>query len=63
MQVSVEGVPPDQYLEKFLWDEAKYPPRRALNETVSAITETVQHLEDDLKVPARTLHNMLEVEP
>lgn len=46
----MEGLPPDQYLEKFSWNEAKYPPRRALNETVSAITETVQRLEDDLKV-------------
>ncbi len=51
MQVSVAGQRPDQYLEGFKWDEAKYPPRRALNETVSAITETTQKLEDDLKVP------------
>ena len=49
-QVSVEGVSPDQYLERFAWNEAKYPPRRALAETVSAITETTQKLEDDLKV-------------
>jgi hypothetical protein len=49
-QVSVAGQRPDQYLESFKWDEAKYPPRRALNETVSAITETTQKLEDDLKV-------------
>jgi len=50
VQVSVVGQRPDQYLESFSWDEAKYPPRRALNETVSSITETVQKLEDDLKV-------------
>lgn len=50
LQVSVAGQRPDQYLESFSWDEAKYPPRRALNETVSAITETTQKLEDDLKV-------------
>ena len=50
MQMSVAGQRPDQYLESFRWDEAKYPPRRALNETVSAITETTQKLEDDLKV-------------
>ena len=44
------GQRPDQYLESFSWDAAKFPPRRALNETVSAITENVQKLEDDLKV-------------
>ena len=45
----MEGVSPDQYLERFAWNEAKYPPRRPLSETVSAITETTQKLEDDLK--------------
>lgn len=50
VQVSVEGVSPDQYLERFSWNEAKYPPRRPLSETVSTITETIQRLEDDLKV-------------
>ena len=49
-EVLVEGVPPDNYLERFTWDEAKYPPRRPLQETVSTLTETVQKLEDDLKV-------------
>lgn len=51
-EVLVEGVPPDNYLERFTWDEAKYPPRRPLQETVSTLTETVQKLEDDLKVSA-----------
>ena len=55
-QVSVEGVSPDQYLERFAWNEAKYPPRRPLAETVSAITETTQKLEDDLKVTSRPAH-------
>ncbi len=53
--MSVEGVAPDQYLEGFSWNEAKYPPRRPLSETVSAITETIQRLEDDLKVLGRLL--------
>lgn len=48
-EVRVEGMPPETYLERFAWDEAKYPPRRPLNETVSAITEIVQQLEDGLK--------------
>ena len=45
----MEGVPPDTYLERFAWNEAKYPPRRPLKETVAAITETAQKLEDELK--------------
>ena len=32
------------------WDEAKYPARRPLKETVEAITEIVTQLEDQLKV-------------
>lgn len=51
-EVRVEGMPPETYLERFSWDEAKYPPRRPLNETVSAITDIVQQLEDGLKVGA-----------
>ena len=49
VQVTVEGVPPDTYLERFAWNEAKYPPRRPLKETVAAITELAQKLEDELK--------------
>lgn len=49
-EVLVEGVSPESYLERFAWDEAKYPPRRPLKETVAAITETVSQLEDQLKV-------------
>ena len=49
-EVRVEGMAPETYLERFAWDEAKYPPRRPLNETVSAITDIVQQLEDGLKV-------------
>lgn len=48
--VLVEGMPPDEFLERFSWDDAKYPPRRPLQETVKTITETVSKLEDDLKV-------------
>ena len=47
--MTVEGVPPDTYLERFAWNEAKYPPRRPLKETVAAITENAQKLEDELK--------------
>ena len=49
-EVLVESMPPDAYIEKFKWNEAKYPPRRPLSETVTTITETVSKLEEDLKV-------------
>ena len=49
-EVTVEGTAPDDYVKTFKWDQAKYPPRRPLQETVQTITETVQKLEDDLKV-------------
>ena len=58
-EVLVEGMPPDNYLERFSWDEAKYPPRRPLQETISTLTETVQRLEDDLKVSHLLLPNVL----
>jgi len=48
--ISVEGLAPAEYLERFAWNEAKYPPRRSLKETVDNIMETIQKLEDDLKV-------------
>ncbi len=50
-EVLVEGTSPESYLERFAWDDAKYPPRRPLKETVGAITEVVTQLEDQLKVP------------
>ena len=49
----MEGTAPDDYVKTFKWDQAKYPPRRPLQETVQTITETVQKLEDDLKVRHR----------
>jgi V-type H+-transporting ATPase subunit C len=48
----VEGMTPEAYLQRFAWNEAKYPSRRLLRETVAAVSETVQKLEDDLKVKA-----------
>jgi hypothetical protein len=48
--ISVEGLAPASYLERFVWNEAKYPPRRSLKETVDNIMETIVKLEDDLKV-------------
>lgn len=47
--INVEGVSPESYLQRFSWNEPKYPSRRPTKETVSAIMETVQKLDDDLK--------------
>ena len=49
-EANVEGMPPETYMERFAWDEAKYPPRRPLKDTVDAITDIVAELEDSLKV-------------
>ena len=46
----MDGLPPASYLERWAWDEGKYPPRRPLGETVAAITDAIAKLEDDLKL-------------
>mmetsp|Transcript_24583 Transcript_24583/g.61899 ORF Transcript_24583/g.61899 Transcript_24583/m.61899 type:complete len:368 (+) Transcript_24583:215-1318(+) len=47
---AIDGVPVDSYLTGFQWDEAKYPSRRSLQETVVKIQEDMVKLDDDLKV-------------
>lgn len=49
-EVRVEGTSPPDYLQHFEWQEAKYPSKRPLKDTVAAITEVTQKLDDDLKV-------------
>ena len=51
--VWVEGATPEGYLQRFAWNEAKYPSRRPLKEIVQSIMDTVQKLDDDLTVRAR----------
>lgn len=46
----VEGMTPETYLQRFTWNEAKYPSRRPLKDTVTAIAETIGKLDDDLKL-------------
>ena len=53
VEVWVEGMSPEGYLQRFVWNEAKYPSRRPPNDTVAAIMDTVQKLDEDLKVRAR----------
>ncbi len=49
-QLKVDGQSPEVYLTRFKWDEAKFPTRRPLRETVDKIMEVVGRIEDDLKV-------------
>jgi V-type H+-transporting ATPase subunit C len=46
----VDGQTAAAYLQRFRWDEAKYPTRRPLRETVERVAESVSAVEDDLKV-------------
>ncbi|KAK9221796.1 hypothetical protein WN944_010225 [Citrus x changshan-huyou] len=48
--LSVDGVPVDTYLTRFVWDEAKYPTMSPLREIVDGIHTLVAKIEDDLKV-------------
>ncbi|KAF8369936.1 hypothetical protein HHK36_032035 [Tetracentron sinense] len=48
--LTVDGVPVDSYLTRFVWDEAKYPTMSPLRETVDSIHVQVAKIEDDLKV-------------
>ena len=46
----VEGTSPVDYLQHFEWQEAKFPVKRPLKQTIGAITDVIQALDDDLKV-------------
>ncbi|KAF8400042.1 hypothetical protein HHK36_015917 [Tetracentron sinense] len=47
--LTVDGVPVDSYLTRFVWDEAKYPTMSPLREIVDSIHVQVAKIEDDLK--------------
>jgi len=47
---TIDNKPVTSYLTSFQWDEAKYPSRRSLQDTVSKIQEEMLKLDDDLKV-------------
>lgn len=47
---TVDGAPAREYVERFRWDAAKYPPRTPLADTVAAIGDRVAKLDDELKV-------------
>lgn len=50
VEITVEGVRPEAYLKNWKWDEAKFPSKRPPKDTVTAIMETVQKLDEDLKL-------------
>jgi V-type H+-transporting ATPase subunit C len=45
----VEGLAPEAFLQRFAWDEAKYPSRRPPADTLRAVGETVARLDEGLK--------------
>lgn len=56
--LTVDGVPVDSYLTRFVWDEAKYPTMSPLKETVDSIHVQVAKIEDDLKVRVAEYSNV-----
>ncbi|KAL6996867.1 V-type proton ATPase subunit C, partial [Sarracenia purpurea var. burkii] len=51
--LTVDGVPVDSYLTRFMWDEAKYPTMSSLKEIVDGIHGQIAKIEDDLKATSR----------
>ncbi|KAL3502367.1 hypothetical protein ACH5RR_036816 [Cinchona calisaya] len=56
--LTVDGVPVDSYLTRFVWDEAKYPTMSPLKEIVDGIHTQVAKIEDDLKVRVAEYNNV-----
>ncbi|KAF8750601.1 hypothetical protein HU200_012336 [Digitaria exilis] len=56
--LTVDGVPVDTYLTRFVWDEGKYPTMSPLKEIVGNIQSQVAKIEDDMKVRAAEYNNV-----
>ncbi|CAN7064194.1 unnamed protein product [Brassica oleracea var. botrytis] len=56
--LTVDGVPVDSYLTRFVWNEAKYPTMSPLKEVVENIQSQVAKIEDDLKVRVAEYNNV-----
>ncbi|XP_047956291.1 V-type proton ATPase subunit C-like [Salvia hispanica] len=56
--LTVDGVPVDSYLTRFVWDEAKYPTMSPLKEIVDGIHVHIAKIEDDLKVRVAEYSNV-----
>jgi V-type H+-transporting ATPase subunit C len=48
-KLSVKGTTPTEYLQEFVWDEARYSHTRRLNELVYMIQQSVGKMDDDMK--------------
>jgi V-type H+-transporting ATPase subunit C len=47
--LKVDGKSTESFVQHFKWDEAKFPARRPLKDTVERMVELVSRIEDDLK--------------
>ncbi|XP_022141485.1 V-type proton ATPase subunit C [Momordica charantia] len=56
--LTVDGVPVDSYLTRFVWDEAKYPTMSPLRDIVDSIHSQVAKIEDDLKIRVSEYNNV-----
>ncbi|CAL9153188.1 unnamed protein product [Musa hybrid cultivar] len=56
--LTVDGVPIDSYLTRFVWDEGKYPTMSPLRELVDSIHVQVAKIEDDMKVRVAEYSNI-----
>ncbi|KAL2234481.1 UNVERIFIED_CONTAM: V-type proton ATPase subunit C [Sesamum indicum] len=56
--LTVDGVPVDSYLTRFVWDDAKYPTMSPLREIVDGIHVQIAKIEDDLKVRVAEYNNV-----
>ncbi|KAL8474505.1 hypothetical protein ACS0TY_030386 [Phlomoides rotata] len=56
--LTVDGVPVDSYLTRFVWDEAKHPTMSPLKEIVDEIHSQIAKIEDDLKVRVAEYNNV-----
>ncbi|KAG5051009.1 hypothetical protein JHK87_003207 [Glycine soja] len=56
--LTVDGVPVDSYLTRFVWDEARYPTMSPLKEIIDGIHGQVAKIEDDLKVRVSEYNNI-----
>ncbi|KAG0457756.1 hypothetical protein HPP92_022629 [Vanilla planifolia] len=56
--LTVDGIPVDTYLTRFVWDESKYPPMSPLREIVDTIHVQVAKIEDDFKIRVAEFSNV-----
>ena len=49
-ELTVDGIPPDQFLTSFEWDGAKNPTHRPIKKIVQELRENVATIDEELKV-------------